>query len=164
MNRRQAITSIGLGGAGFVATAAFTAPACSGKSVGAEVAVVETFLKVVAVEIPNQKPIIDKIIKVADDFNADYQKGDFATAATIFATLEGDITQLIADLGKNVSDRVKTALILVDAGITAIWELLNSQNTPAVQGIIDAKKQGSKAQAIGDTRAAHLSKMFASIH
>lgn len=164
MNRRQAITSIGLGGAGFAATAAFNAPACSGKSVGAEVTVVETFLKVVAVEIPNQSATITRILKVADDFNTDYQRGDFANAATIFATLEGDITQLIADLGVNVSDRVKTALVLIDAGVTAIWELLNSQKTPAVQGIIAAKKQGSKAQAIGDTRAAHLNKLFASIH
>jgi hypothetical protein len=164
MDRRQALTTIGLGGTGFIAGSAFTAPACNGKSVSAEVTVVETFLKVVAVEIPNQKPTIDKILKVADDFNADYQWGDFASAASVFASLDADITQLISDLGVNVSDHVKADLVLIDAGLTAIWQLLNSQKTPAVQGVIAKQGRSAQAQSIESRRAGHLEKLFASIH
>lgn len=165
MNRRQAITSIGLGSAGFAATAAFTAPACSAKSVGAEISVVETFLKVVATELPNQSAIITKILKIADDFNVDYQRGDFANAASIFASLETDITQLITDIGVNVSSRVKIALVLIDAAVTAIGELLKSQKTPAMQGIIANSTPEKKAQAAQiEQRASKVDKLFKAIH
>jgi len=139
-------------------------PACSAKSVGAEVRVAETFLKVVAIELPSQKPIIDKIIKVADDFNADYQRGDFKNAASIFATLEGDVTQLISDLGVNVSQRIKVALVLVDAAITAIGELLNSQKGAVVVNLMNATPaEQAKAAAI-ERRAARVDKLFRAIH
>lgn len=164
ITRREAIATIGLGSAGYMATAAFTAPACSAKSVGAEIVVVKSFLKVVSTEIPGQPAMITKILKVADDFNADYQRGDFVSAGTIFATLEGDITQLISDLGVNVSNRVKTALVLIDAGVTAIWELLNSQKTAAVQSEIAKQGQASRVQSLESGRAAHLDKLFTAIH
>lgn len=162
-SKRSFLAVAGLGATGFALGTAFTAPACSAKSVSAEIIVVETFLKVVAVEIPNQSAIITKILKVADDFNADYQRGDFANAAAIFATLETDTTQLIADLGVNVSQRVKIALVLIDAAITAIGELLKSQKTAVIQGMIATPEKKAQAMQI-EKRADKIDKLFRAIH
>lgn len=141
-------------------------PACSAKSVNAEYQVVKTFLNVVAVEIPSQKPTIDKILKIGDDFNADYQRGDFVNAAAIFATFEADITQFIADVGVNLSPRVKIALVLANAAVAAIGGLLKSQKgVPAVQSALMNATTEQQAQAAAiEKRAAQIDRLFAAIH
>src|ERR1700720_1838820 len=136
-------------------------PACSAKSVNAEVQIVKTFLQVVAVELPNQGPFITKILKIADGFNTDYQRGDFVNASAVFKNLEGDVAQLVADVGVNLDPRIKIALVLANAAIVAIGGLLQSQKSvPAVQAALmnATPEQRSQAAAI-EKRAAQIDRL-----
>lgn len=153
-----------LGVTGVVGAVVVSQLGCSPKSVNAEIQVAETFLRVVAVEIPNQKPTIEKILKVADDFNADYQRGDFVNATAIFANLEADVTQLISDVGVNLSSRAKMALVFIDAAVTAIADLLKSQRgAPGVPSkAAMSTQQKAQAEAI-ESRAGRVDKLFAAI-
>jgi hypothetical protein len=171
--RRSFLRLAGTGAAGLalggviapIGTPGTPTPACSPKSVNAEVQVAETFLKVVAVELPNQKPAIDKILKVMDDFNADYQRGDFVSAGAIFKTMDADVTQLVTDLGVNLNPKVKMALVFIDAAVSAIGGFLFAQKgAPGVAAVMmnATPEQQSQAAAI-ERRAAHAEALYGAI-
>jgi hypothetical protein len=172
-NRRAFLRLAGTGAAGLalggviapIGTPGTPTPACSPKSVNAEVQVAETFLKVVAVELPNQQAFITKILKVTDDFNTDYQRGDFANAGTLFATLSGDFTHLLNDVGVNINAKVKIALVLIDAAIAGIAGLLKSQIPAATQaGLMATLPAAQQSQAaVIEARAAHAEALFTAI-
>jgi hypothetical protein len=141
-------------------------PACTSKpAIEVEVSTAITFLSKVSSLLPTQAQIITKIVAALNDFNKFYQAGDFTSAGKFFDTIDADATQLVADVGVNLSPSIKIALALADAAISAIGVLLNSQkNVPAVMA---AKRQATpeqmKAISAVERRTEHAEKLFAAI-
>lgn len=154
---------------GAVATVAFgvgSAFTCSKASIEVEVSTAITFLNKVKGLLPSREQAIVKIVGALNDFNSFYQRGDFTSAGKFFNTVDADFTQLINDIGVNLSPSVKIALALIDAAISAIAVLLQHSVPPAVA--TKAKSTMSPEQAAAanavERRAAHAEKLFTAIH
>lgn len=156
-----------LGAGAAVGLAVGSSIACSPKSVGVEVSTVIAFLNKISPLLPAFAGKIAKVIKVAEDFNAQYQKGDFANAASIFANLSNDLDQLVSDIGANVPPIVKISIALADAACSAIAVLLHSQsNALGVSTVIAAKsKAGAQPMEVTviQSRVARAERLFQAI-
>src|SRR5438552_3948800 len=99
MNRRQMMSTTGLGVAGFGIGTMLPDPACNPKNEDIEVATAISFLSKVGIILPNKKTFTDKIVKVLQDFDRDYKAGDFKTALSLFKNADTLLTQFLADIG-----------------------------------------------------------------
>ena len=160
MNRKEFITTAGMGA---VATAALGFGKCSGPSVAVEVATAVTFLGKVATLLPGKAQVIGKITTALSDFNSFYQRGDFANAGKLFSVVDADFTQLIADVGVNLSPSVKIALALVDAAVSAIAVLMKGAVPAAVASKAKLTDEQRDQVAAIERRAAKTDKLFAAI-
>ena len=173
MNRREMIKTSGFGISSLALTGASGAvlgfevvpePACHKVSVGVEVSTAITFLNKVSSLLPGKVQIIAKVVGALNDFNKFYQAGDFNSAANFFNTVDADFTQLIADVGVNLSPLVKIALALIDAAISGIAVLLKSQaGAPGVPARAAMTSEQQMAAEVIEKRAAHTEKLFAVI-
>lgn len=134
MNRRQftkraalALTVAGLSGSAFK---------CGSENVSIYIRTITTFLNQIAGLLPDKAAAIAKIVKVASDFDSAYRRGDFASADSLFTTLEQNLTALTNDIGVNVSNSVKTWIAIVGAALTSIAVLMKEQvaATPSAKG------------------------------
>lgn len=154
MDRRQMISTSALAVGGFALGSAFTAPACFGKSIEAESAIVDSAILSLKGLLPAQAALLDKIGKLNRDFAAAYKRGDFVDAKAFFASLDQNIQTLIDDLDVNVSARIKLLVGIVGVAVRAIAALLNEQSTPAIVAAANAPAMQSRIQKLADPVAA----------
>jgi len=151
MDRRQfakrgVLTIVGLG----LTSTAFK---CGSKSVTFYVSTISSFLNELGTLIPAQAGFIGKIVKVAADFDAAYQRGDFANASTFFNTMVENITTLTNDLGVTLSDRGKMLLSVVSVTVRTIAVLLRDEGATQPAAISSARATSPAAsKAIGAIR------------
>jgi hypothetical protein len=173
VSRREFLRQGGFGATSLILTGAagMTAgaivvpdPGCSKASIEVEVSTAITFLNKVSSLLPGKAQIIAKIVAALNDFNKFYQAGDFTSAGKFFSTVDADFTQLITDLGVNLSPSVKIALALVDAALAAIGVLMKSQaGAPGVPSKAAMSDEQRQMALVIERRAAKAEKLFAAI-
>jgi len=178
MNRRQMIQTTALGGAGFAIGTAFTAPACNPKNLSSYVQMIAGGFAEIKVLLPDLglsqsviarvAELIDKGVKIAQDFDAAYKAGKFSDAATLFSNLGATLTQVINTLGVSTENRaVKVALAAIGIARVAIAILLQKQaeGQPRIMETVSAgKAQPETAKAVSEIEklaATDLSKVLA---
>lgn len=139
MNRREMISTSGLGIAGFAVGTGFTAPACGAKNLSGWVSsIVGAFaeMKPLLSQLGLSQVIVDKVsqwidtaAKIARDFDQAYRDGKFADAVTLFNNLGGIVAQIAAELGQTDNRIVKLALVAIAVARIAIATLLNDQSS-----------------------------------
>jgi hypothetical protein len=60
---------------------------------------------------------LDKIVKLAESFNADWTAGKFDSARAVFESLDSAVQQVISDLNINASPQAKLLLASVGIGV-----------------------------------------------
>ncbi len=148
MNRRTFVGTTALAGAGL----ALGASKCGGKSVTAEIGIIQSTILALKPLLPGQAVLLDKVSKLAGDFGAAYARGDFASAKTFFASLADNITTLIGDIGA-ASPRVQFLVAVVGIAVRAIAALLNEQSTPAIESMA-SPAEADRVHAMGSADAA----------
>jgi hypothetical protein len=118
-----------VGAAAGVGALALGATACplDSKKVTFYSATLSSFLNEVAGLLPAQAAFIARIIKVISDFDAAYQRGDFTNASAFFNTMVANVSQLISDVGRNLSPQLKMLLAVASATVRTIAVLLQQQ-------------------------------------
>lgn len=136
-SRRSFLRLTGTGAAGFVVGSAI---GCGGKSVSGTVVLITGAVSELKAIYPNL-PALDKIIKLAESFNADWVAGKFDSARAFFESLDSTVQQVIADLGVNASTRVKLLLASLGIAVRVIASLISEQGTanPAAEMTANAK-------------------------
>lgn len=99
---------------------------CGGKSVSGTVSLISGAVSELRLLYPNL-PILDKIVKLATDFNTDWVAGKFDTARTFFENLDTSVQQVITDLGVTASTRAKLLLASVGIAVRTIAALISEQ-------------------------------------
>lgn len=164
MNRRQMIQTTALGGAGFAIGTAFTAPACNPKNLSSYVQMIAggfTEIKALLPDLGLSQSIITKVaelidkgVKIAQDFDAAYRAGKFSDASTLFTNLGSVITQIVTTLGVSTENRaVKVALAAVGIARVAIAILLKKQSDEQPQiaeSVRAGKAQPEMAKAVSE--------------
>ena len=128
MNRRNFIQTTALVTSGTIAGMAFTAPSCGGKSVSGTVTLITGAISELKLLFLGNKTLLDKIIKLATDFNTDWVAGKFDSARTFFENLDTTVQQVITDLGVNATPRAKLLLASVGIAVRVIASLISEQN------------------------------------
>src|SRR6185503_1771494 len=130
-----------VGGAAGIGALALSATACpfDGKKVTFYSATLSNFLNEIAGLLPAQAAFIARIVKVISDFDVAYQKGDFANASAFFNTMVANVTQLISDVGRNLSPQLKMLLAVASATIRTIAVLLQQQGTTQPSAVARAR-------------------------
>lgn len=123
MDRRNFIGNTVTGVAGFTIASQIN---CGGKSVSGTVTLITGAISELKLLFP-AIPALDKIIKLATDFNADWIAGKFDSARTFFDNLDTTVQTVISDLGLNASARVKLLLASVGIGVRVIAALISEQ-------------------------------------
>lgn len=173
MNRREMITTTGLGVAGFAIGTGFTAPACNPKNLSSYVQMIAggfTEIKVLLPDLGLSQSIIaqlaefiDKGVKIAQDFDTAYKAGKFKDAATLFTNLGSIISQVVSTLGVSVENRaVKVALAAIAIARVAVAILLTKQAEDQPQ--VAAQAGTMPPQAVSEIQrlaATDLSKVLA---
>lgn len=106
-----------------------------GKKVTFYARTISAFLVEISGILPSQADFISKIVKTVSDLDAAAQRGDFATAATFFNTVVANMTQLIANIGGNLSPNVKIALALANAAIKGLAVFLKNEGATTVAAV-----------------------------
>jgi len=114
---------------------------CSSEKVTIYVQTITSFLREISGLLPAQAAFINKIIGIAADLDAAYQRGDFDNATTFLESLTTNISTLITNLGVGLSPQIKVALAIVGSTVRLIAVLLNRQATedPRVAAIVGAR-------------------------
>lgn len=148
------VAGIALGGiAAPISQPGMPEPACSsGKSVTAEIGIIQSTILALKPLLPAQATLLDKISKLAGDFGAAYARGDFTSAKTFFASLADNITTLVGDVGVG-SPRIQFLVAVVGIAVRAIAALLNEQATPAIQSMA-SPAEADRVRAMGSADAA----------
>lgn len=123
MNRRQAITSIGLGGGSALL---FSQVGCGGASVSGTVTILTGAVAELKILFP-ANALLGKIVSLATDFNKDWVAGNFDSARTLFDNLDTVVGQVISDLGVNATTRVKLLLAAVGIALRTIAAMIQEQ-------------------------------------
>lgn len=103
---------------------------CGGKSISGTIALISGAISELKLLYPNLA-VLDKIVKLATDFNRDWVAGKFDSARTFFESLDTTVQQVITDLELNASARVKLLLASVAVGVRLIATLISEQATPS---------------------------------
>jgi hypothetical protein len=145
LSRRTALKHIGTGS--LIAVAAPTLllqEACKPKDLNVYVQTVVGALQEIQPLLPALSGKIGAAIKVALDFNAQYQRGDYVTATQTFETLASNVSEIITDIGVSLSPAIKVALTVAGIGLRAIAVLLKAQSEqPQVAKAIKGMKASS---------------------
>ena len=150
LNRRRFIQTGALAGAGALVV---SQTAC-GPKVSFYVATIKGALIELKPLLPGAAQLISTAVKVADDFDAAYRRGDFADAITILKTLAGNIGQIADDAGVS-TPQIKGIIAVAAIALRTIALLLDEQSTqPAVAA---ARKKATKPQAAAAAEVHHLS-------
>lgn len=139
-------------GIGALVVASVGASKCGGKSVTAEIGIIQSTILALKPLLPAQAALLDKISKLAGDFGAAYARGDFTSAKTFFASLADNITTLVGDVGAG-SPRIQFLVAVVGIAVRAIAALLNEQATPAIQSMA-SPAEADRVRAMGSAEAA----------
>lgn len=141
MNRRNFIGTSAAAGAGALV---LSQAGCNPKNLSPYVQTIIGALEEVAPLLPGVSGKITAAIKVARDFDAAYKRGDFASATQIFESLAVNVSQIITDVGVNLSPEIKAGLAVVGIALRAIAVLLKSQSEqPVVAKAISRAKTSS---------------------
>jgi hypothetical protein len=138
-----------------VAVAGFAglAPKCGGsEQVSIYVRTISTFLNQIAGLLPDKAAFIARIVKLASDFDAAYQRGDLTSADSFFNSLEQNLTTLTGDIGVGTSNTVKTWLAIIGATVTSIAVLFKEQ--VGIHPVITAKAKSAKSAGAVERLAA----------
>lgn len=103
---------------------------CGGKSVSGTVTLITGAISELKLLYPSL-PILDKVVRLATDFNKDWTDGKFDSARTFFENLDSTVQQVITDLGINASPRAKLLLASVGIAVRVIASLINEQGQQA---------------------------------
>lgn len=125
MNRRTFIGTGALAGAGALIAAE---TGCAPKSVEVEIGILQSSIIALKPLLPAQATLLDKIGKLAGDFNTSYKAGNFTSAKDFFNSLADNIDVLISDVG-GATPRVQFLVALAGVAIRAVAALLNEQGT-----------------------------------
>lgn len=137
MNRRSMIKRSALTVAGLTLTT--TAFKCGSEKVTIYISTIISFLREISGLLPQQSGLIAKAIDVAEDFDAAYRRGDFASASTFFNSLTGNITTLTQNLGVGLSPRIQTLLSVVSITVRTVAVLLVNQGATKVIAVAAAR-------------------------
>jgi hypothetical protein len=140
MNRRQAITTLGLGGAGLAASQI----SCGGPSVSGTVRILSGAASELKILFPAQGSTLDKIVTLGTDFDKFWVAGKFDSAKTVFENLDTIINQVITDLGVNANTHVKLLLATLGIALRTVAAIIaeQGQNRP-----LAARRAGATAPA-----------------
>lgn len=137
-SRRKFIKSAGIGAGSLLLASQLD---CGGQSVSGTVTLITGGVSELKLLFPSN-PLLDKIVKLATDFNADWVAGKFDSARTFFENLDSTVQQVIGDLGVTASPRVKLLLASLGIAVRIIASLIGEQATPAaVRAASDAAPQ-----------------------
>jgi hypothetical protein len=152
MNRRKFIGTTALAGAGLA-----MAPKCGGKSISAELVIVDGAVAELEVLFPNATTL-DKIRKLAKDFDADWTAGKFDSAKKFFENLDTLVSQTITDLEINASTRAKLWLATLGIAVRTIAALIAEQGTAqpaaAAAAVTTVPETVKRIRVLADARAA----------
>jgi len=140
MNRR---TFIGTGAVGVASIAVTSQINCGGKSVSGTVTLITGAITELKLLFPSASAL-DKIIKLATDFNADWVAGKFDSARTFFENLDLTVQQVMNDLGVSASPRAKLLLASVGIAVRVIASLISEQGAAEPRA---ARAAGAQAPA-----------------
>lgn len=115
------------GGVALIGVSVGTAFKCGSEQVSIYVRTIITFLNQISGSLPQYAATITKIVKIASDFDAAYRRGDFASADSLFNSLEQNLIMMVHDIGINVSNNVKTWISIIGATVTSIAVLFKDQ-------------------------------------
>ena len=145
INRRRFIQTGALAGAGALV---LSQTACAKNLSVYEQTIIAAFEEVVAL-FPSAGPAATKIKKLIADFDAAYRAGDFKNATTLIASVASLASQVIADIGINLTSGLKGALALAGIAIRFISKLLVDQGNAQPQVMAEAAKAtGAMADAV----------------
>lgn len=164
MDRRQALTLIGTGGAGYAISTGFTAPGCSTKDLSMYTLIIarsygeiKPLLPELGLSAARAQTVgnwIDKAISISGKFDEAYKRGAFADAASLFNEL-GSLVMSIAGELNVANNRIVTATL---AGVAiariAIAALLAAQAQE--QGISSRTARQTPAMSIAITEIERL--------
>jgi hypothetical protein len=128
LNRRSFIQTSTIG---LASVAVVSQIGCGGKSVSGTIALITGAISELKILYP-AVPALDKIVKLAESFNADWTAGKFDSARAFFESLDSTVQQVIADLNINASPQAKLLLASVAIGVRLIASLIaaQAQNQP----------------------------------
>lgn len=149
MNRRSMLKLSGVAGVGALTLGAGK---CGGQSIETEVAIIQSTALALKSLLPAQSTLLDKVGKLASDFNVAYKRGDFVSAKATFESLDTDIQTLIADVG-GASPRVVFLVALVGVALHAVASLLASQSTSKLAAMAGPMTV-NRVQQLGSAAAA----------
>lgn len=127
MNRRSFIGTGAMVTGGAALGMVTMAPSCNPPKVSTYVRAFTGALGEIKLILPAQGAIIDRMIKVAEDFDKANLAGKFEDAKTFLLNLVSLFDQFTADLGVNVPLPVKTALLIAGVAIRAIAVLIDGE-------------------------------------
>lgn len=140
--RRDFLRLAGVGGAGLLVASQI---GC-GASIATEIGIIQSTILALKPLLPNQAALLDKVSRLAGDFNTAYRAGNFSSAKDFFNSLADNIDTLIADVGV-ASPRVQFLVALVGVAIHAVAALLAEQGAASPKA---GKMAGSMAPATVD--------------
>ena len=153
MNRRQFVKRGAIGLAALTLTT--SAYKCGSEQVSIYIRTITTFLNQISTLLPERAAMITKIVKIAADFDAAYRRGDFVSADAFFNSLEQNLTTLVADIGANTSNTVKTWIAIIGATVTSIAVLLKEQvdAQPALAARVSGARSASAVERLASQAA-----------
>lgn len=131
MNRRTFI------GASAVASAVLVTN-CGGKSVSGTVTIITGAASELKLLFPGNADVLDKISRVAHDFNEAWVAGKFSDARQFFDQLDEFSTLIVNDLSIGATARVKLLLSVLVISVRAIATLISEQATPKATAMAGA--------------------------
>ena len=118
---------------------------CGGQSISGTVTIITGAVSELQILFPNESKLA-QVIKLANDFNADWTAGKFDSAKTFFENLDVVVGQVISDLGLNASTRVKLLLATLGIAVRTVAALIQEQGN--AQPSIAAKARAASPQTV----------------
>ncbi len=141
MNRRNFIKGSAVGAGSILV---LDTVGCGGPSLSGTVTIITGAIAELKPLFPDKTSLLDKIAKLATDFNADWTAGKFDSARTIFDNLDSTINQVISDLEVNASTRVKLMLATLGIGIRTVAALISETGAKQPKAASMARSTASK--------------------
>lgn len=123
LNRRKFIQTGAVGAGSLVVLSQLN---CGGKSVGGTVTLITGAIAELKLIFPSL-PALDKIVKLATDFNTAWVAGKFDSARTFFESLDTTVQQVMNDLEINGTTRVKLLVATLGIAVRTIAALIAEQ-------------------------------------
>ena len=134
MDRRLFMQTGAAAGVGSIALVTTGCP-FDGKKVSFYARTISAFLVEIGDIVPSQAAFIAKIVKTVSDLDAAAQRGDFVSAASFFNTMVPNVTQLITNIGGNLTPNVKIARALANAAIKGLAVFLKNEGATTVSAV-----------------------------